>query len=396
MNQAQAVVPEKNDAGSTAGVMGFFIVLAKHKKSIIGYPIAAGVLAIALSFAFPDVYQSRTKMLPPQQGQSGASALLSQLGGMAGAAAGLGGIKNPNDLYVGMLRSRTVAERLIARFNLKQAYDMDSLERTVKRLQDSTVITSGKDGIIVIEVEDLDRERAAKLANGYVDELLRLTKVLAVTDAAQRRVFFERQLETAKNNLSAAEISLKGAIATHGVISVDAESRSVVETVSRLRAQTSAKEVQLNSMQAFVTPNNPEYQRVAQELSSLRSQLAALENGRANATSGQAGITAGGLENIKRLRDVKYYEMLYELLAKQYEIARLDEAKDPAIIQVLDPAVPAERKFKPKRLLLGVLASAVAFFAAVFAAFVRDAKYRMLSSPRGAARWAEFKSYWKN
>jgi len=395
MNQASAVVPEKHSDESIGGVMGFFIVLAKYKKSIIGLPVAVGLLAIALSFVLPDVYQARTKMLPPQQAQSSASALLSQLGGFAGAAAGIASIKNPNDLYVGMLRSRTVAERLITRFNLKQVYEMDSLERTIKRLQDSTIITAGKDGLIVIEVEDNDRERAAKLANSYVEELLRLTKELAVTDASQRRVFFERQLETAKNNLAAAEVGLKGAIATHGVVSVDAESRTVVETVARLRAQTTAKEVQLNSMQAFITPNNPEYKRVEQELSSLRSQLAMLENGRRNDSTEHDGAASGGLENIKRLRDVKYYEMLYELLAKQYEVARLDEAKDPSIIQVLDPAVPPERKFKPKRLLFGILAFSVTLFASIFAAFARDAKHRMLSSSGGAARWSEFKSYLK-
>jgi uncharacterized protein involved in exopolysaccharide biosynthesis len=388
MNQAQIVSTEQD-----SGVIGLLIVLAKNKKLIVGLPVVIGMLSIALSFLMPDIYQSRTRMLPPQQAQSSASALLSQLGGFAGMT-GIAGLKNPNDLYVAMLKSRTLAERLVNRFDLKKTYETDSLERTLKRLEDNTTITSGKDGLIIIEVEDRDRDRAARMANGYVEELLKLSKGLALTESSQRRVFFERQLETAKNNLAAAEGSLKGAIEARGVISVDVESRSVLETVGRLRAQVSAKEVELNSMQAFVTSNNPNYKRVEQELSSLRSQLATLENGRGIAVNKET-TKPGGLENIKLLRDVKYYEMLYELLAKQYEISRLDEAKDPAIFQVLDYAVPAERKFKPKRLLLGILASSISLFIAIFIAFVGEAKRQLLQSPEGTAKWLTFKSYLK-
>jgi tyrosine-protein kinase Etk/Wzc len=388
MNQAQIVSTEQD-----SGVIGLLIVLARNKKLIVGLPVAIGVLSIALSFLMPDIYQSRTRMLPPQQAQSSASALLSQLGGFAGMT-GIAGLKNPNDLYVAMLKSRTLAERLVNRFDLKKTYETDSMERTLKRLENNTTITSGKDGLIIIEVEDQDRDRAARMANGYVEELLKLSKGLALTEASQRRVFFERQLETAKNNLAAAEGSLKGAIETRGVISVDVESRSVLETVGRLRAQVSAKEVELNSMQAFVTSNNPNYKRVEQELSSLRSQLVTLENGRGTAVNKET-TKPGGLENIKLLRDVKYYEMLYELLAKQYEISRLDEAKDPAIIQVLDYAVPAERKFKPKRLMLGILASFISLFIAIFIAFVGEAKRQLLQSPEGSAKWLTFKSYLK-
>jgi uncharacterized protein involved in exopolysaccharide biosynthesis len=401
MNQAQGTEPAKTAVHPDVhplndGVMGILIVLAKYKKLIVGLPLAAGVISIALSFAVPDVYQSATRILPPQQAQSSASALLSQLGGVAGAAGGLAGLKNHNDLYVAMLKSRTVAERLINRFNLRHVYEQKSTERTIKRLENDTVITAGKDGFVLIEVEDENRDLAAQLANGYVEELNKLSKGFALTEAAQRRLFFERQLETAKNNLASAEASLKGAIDAHGVVSVDAESRGLLETVSQLRAQVSAKEVELNSMQAFVTKNNPNYKRVEKELSSLRLQLTTLENGRGDALSEKALGKPGGLENIKRLRDLKYYQMLYELLAKQYEAARLDEAKDPEIIQVLDPAVPAERKFKPKRLLLGILASSIALFVAIFFAFTREAKHRMLQSSKGAAQWAVFKTYLKS
>jgi uncharacterized protein involved in exopolysaccharide biosynthesis len=355
------------------------------------------VLALAISFTLPKTYKASTKLLPPQQAQSGAAALLSQLGGVASMAAGAAGIKNPSDMYIGMLKSRTVADKLIAQYNLKKGYETESQESARSRLEADTAITSGKDGLITIEVESRDQKLVAKLANSYVEQLLQLTKILALTEASQRRMFYERQLEGAKDNLAKAEMSLKGALDTHGVISVDAESRAVLETVGRLKAQVSAKEIQLGSMRAFLTPNNPQYKRTEEELSSLRSELSRLENGRAGSAIGADSANAnadanksGGFENIKLLRDVKYYQMLYELLAKQYEVARLDEAKDPSIIQVLDPAVEPERKFKPHRAAIVMLSTFGAFLFAVMAAFVLEGRRKL--SPDSAAQWDELKA----
>ncbi|KFC69476.1 Tyrosine-protein kinase wzc [Massilia sp. LC238] len=388
--------PEKQGE-SQFGLLDLLIVLAKHKKMIIGLPIAVAVLAAALSFLLPNVYKAGAKLLPPQQQQSSAAALLSQLGGAAGMAAGISGLKNPNDLYVAMLKSRTVADRLVAQFKLKDAYDTESLENARRELAANTTVTSGKDGLITIEVEDEDRQRVAKIANAYVTELLNLTRLLAVTEASQRRVFFERELEAAKNNLSKAEVSMKSALDTRGVISVDADSRALMETVAALRARASAKEIELNSVRAFVTTTHPDYLRLDEELRSLRAELSRLENGRAGTGSaGPSGGTAGGtpvgLENIKVLRDVKYYQMLYELLAKQYEVARLDEAKDPSIIQVLDPAIEPEKKVKPKRAMLVLMCAFFAFFAALVGAFLLELRQRVMQAPGKSARLDELRS----
>ena len=377
-------------------LMDFLIGMAKRKKRIVLIPLAAGVLAAAISFALPNVYQASTKLLPPQQSQSSAAALLSQLGGMAGLAAGSAGLKNPNDLYIGMLRSRTVADHLVAKFSLNKVYDIESKEKARKRLEENTAIASGKDNIITIEVQDQDQKLVAQLANAYVSELMKLTNELAVTEAGQRRVFFERQLEQAKNNLAKAEVSLKQSLDTHGVVSVDVESRSVLETVARLRAQISAKEIQLNSMQAFVTSNHPEFKQISEEISSLRSELSKLENGRSNAADETLASPQGkgGLENIKRLRDVKYYQMLYELLAKQFEVARLDEAKDSMVVQVLDPAVEPERKFKPKRTLIVLLTMSFTFIFVAFWAFAAEAKEKAIRlGLKPSSRWNELRKH---
>jgi tyrosine-protein kinase Etk/Wzc len=394
MNQVHST-PIASNAEQPEREMTFIdlmIVLAKHKKKIIYLPLVAAVIALAISFALPKTYRANTKLLPPQQGQSGAAALLSQLGGVAGALAS-SGIKNPNEMYIGMLRSRSVVDKLIEKFSLKTAFETDSLEKARKILEDNTFINSGKDGLITIEVQAKDPKAAADIANAYVDELINLTKALAVTEASKRRLFFEKQLELSKNNLAAAEFSLKNALDTRGVISVDADSRAIVETVSNLRAKISAKEIQLSSMSAFVTPNNPEYRRTQEELSSLKAELSKLENGRPNSAQVNDGNdNKEGLKNIKILRDVKYYQMLYELLAKQYEAARLDEAKDSAIIQVLDPAVIPERKFAPKRAVITVLTGLFALIVSIFWAFISEARERLMHSPNSSARLDELKA----
>ncbi|MFS2015449.1 GumC family protein [Massilia sp. CT11-108] len=393
MSQIQA--SEKQEiplqVGDAIGVFDILIVLAKYKKMIVGTTFSAAALAVGVSILLPNVYQATAKLLPPQQSQSSTMAMLSQLGGVASAAAGAAGLKNPNDLYVGMLKSRTVADRLVSQFNLKKAYGTDSQDLARQKLEANTTITSGKDNLITIEVEDRDKSRVAPLANAYVSELLRLTKVLAVTEAAQRRMFYERQLEATKDNLAKAEMLLKSKLDTHGVISVDAESRAIVETVGRLRAQVSAKEIELSSMRAFVTSVNPDYRRVEEELNGLRAELSRLENGRGDVTSNSA--KEGGLENVKVLRDVKYQQMLYELLAKQYEAARIDEAKDPAVVQVLDNAVEPERKSKPKRAVIVLLTTLISAFGALALAFLAETRKKALASPHGAAQWAELKSH---
>ena len=354
-------------------LIDLLIVMAKHKKTILGLPIMAAVCAAGVSLALPNWYKANTKILPPQQAQSGASALMAQLGGIAGAVGGAAGLKNPNDLYIGMLKSRTIADKMIQRFDLKNVYDEELIEKTRKELEGNSTFTAGKDGLISIDVEDKDPKRAAQIANAYTDELFKLTKVIAVTEAAQRRLFFERQLEMTKDNLAQSEATLREAMSTRGVISVDSESRAIVETVARLRAQIAAKDIQLGAMQAFVTTNNQEYKRTQQEVISMRAELSKLENGTASA-DGPSGKQAKpiGLENIKILREVKYHQMLYEMLSKQYELARLDESKDASIIQVLDPAIEPERKSKPKRAIIVVMAGLLGLFVGIIAAFISE------------------------
>lgn len=397
MNETSIVSHDQmvENAENNSSFLDFLLVLANRKKLVIGLPLIVGILATVVCLVLPNIYRANTKLLPPQQSSSStAGALLAQLGGAAGAVAGAAGIKNPNDLYIGMLKSRLISDKIISRYGLMKVYDKDSLEKARMELGENTFIATGKDSFIVIEVEDKDRQRSADMANAYVEELLKLTKVLAVTQAGQQRMFYEQQLELAKDNLAKAEAALKTRLDKTGVVSVDADSRAIVEVVSRLRAQVSAKEIQIASMQAFVTQNNQEYKRAQEELASLKDQLSKLQNGSEVVPDAESnGLSKStGLESIKILRDVKYYQMLYEILSKQYELARLEEAKNIALIQVLDTAIPPELKYKPKRANIILTSVMLAFLFAVILAFMLEVKRKSMLIPERAARWNQLRA----
>ena len=272
-----------------------------------------------------------------------------------------------------MLKSRTVADNLISRFELGKVYDEDRLSDVRKRLEKETTIGAGRDGIIAVEVDDKDPKRAADLANAYVDELKKLTKVLAVTEASQRRLFFEQQLLQAKDSLTGAEIAARQGLQKGGIAQVDAQGRSMIEVTARLRAQVSVKEVQLGAMRAFATEGNPEVQRTQQELEALRRELGRIEGSSQSGPAGKADSAGGtGLDSLGRLRNVKYYEFLYEMLAKQYELAKIDEAKDAVVIQVVDVAIPPDRKSKPLRVLIVVLVGLTVGFVMILWVLIKE------------------------
>ncbi|MEW5771860.1 MAG: Wzz/FepE/Etk N-terminal domain-containing protein [Pseudomonadota bacterium] len=362
-------------------LLELLIVLAKHKRMVIGLPLVAAVIAAGISMLMPNVYTATTRILPPQQQQSSAAAMLGQPGALAGGAGAALGIKNPNDLYMGMLNSRTLADSLIQRFKLTERYGAKKLDDARSTLGGLTSVSAGKDGIISISVDDKDPKFAAELANAYVDELYKFTQTLAITEASQRRLFFEKQLKQAKDELANAEVAFKQTQERTGVLELDAQGKAMIESLGAIRAQIAAKEVELGALKTFATEQNPEYILVQQQLSGLRAQLAKLEHGGESGLIPTGKLPEAGLENIRRLRDVKYYETLYELMAKQYEIARVDEAKNVSMIQVLDKAVPPDYKTKPKRSMIVMLTAVTVGFLAILIALLRESMSKPRRSP---------------
>lgn len=364
-------------------------IIARKKFYIIGIPLVAGIIVGALSFLLPNIYSGTASVLPPQQSQSGSSAILGQLsalGGMSGSSL----LKNPSDLYVGMLNSRTVSDSIIERFKLQSVYDTKTMTDTRLQLLSSSTIGSGKEGIIVIEVKDKDAKRAAALANAYVEELQKLTQTLAITEASQRRLFFEKQLLQAKQLLTDSEVKLKEMQEKSGLIQLSGQAEALIKSSAELRAQIAAKEVALSAMQTFATGSNPEYVRARQELVSLKEQLKKMESG-LNQGSGDMLVGSGrlpeaGLDYVRRVRDVKYAETIFELMSKQFEIAKIDEAKDGSIIQVLDKAIVPDKKSKPNR---GVIVVSTILFIGILTTFwilAREFLRRMKANPAEARR----------
>jgi tyrosine-protein kinase Etk/Wzc len=387
----QSPVTDQEDEIS---LLDLLIVLAKHKKLILGLPLAAAILAAMYSLSLPNIYTATTKILPPQQSQSTASAMLAQLGGLAGLAGGVAGIKNPNDLYVSMLKSRTVADNLIQRFDLNNLFQQKLQSGTRAVLAGMTNIKSEKDGMITIEVDDKDPKRAAELANAYADELYKLTNVLAVTEASQRRLFFERQLVQAKDNLAKTEAVAKQALQKGGLVQVEGQGRAMIEAAARLRGQITVKEVQIGAMRTFATERNPDILAAQQELRVMKQELAKMEGaGGTKIRENSPADNSQGIDNLSLLRDVKYYETIYELLAKQYELAKLDEAKDSAIIQVLDKAIEPDVKSKPKRRQFVLIWTFVAIIVVILLAFVSEALETAKNDPQKSKRLARLKSY---
>jgi len=287
-------------------LLDIFIVLAKHKKKILKLTLAAAILSVIISLLLTKIYTATSKILPPQMNQSSASSMLNDLmGGGVGAGGGIGsalGLKDPNAIYVAMLESRTIMERVAKRFDLQKTYDAKNVTDTLKILGKNASISSGKDGIIEVDVDDKNPKLAADLANAFIEELDKLMQTFSLTDASHRRLFFEQQLKMAKNKLTDAELVLDK------------------------------------------TPNT-------------------------------------SLQYMDALRNLKYRESIFNILAKQFEMAKLDEAKDYPLIQVLDKAEVPERKSRPKRALIVILSTFVALIFSILWAFFREAIDKAKSNP---------------
>lgn len=377
--------------------LDYLIVLLKRKKLITGITLGAAVITAIISLIMTPIYRAETRILPPQTSSS-LTGMLTQMTGMPEIAGSALGLKSPGDLYTGMLKSRTVADRIIDRFNLMELYKADYREEARKELlEDVLGAETDKDsGIITISVDDKDPIRSAGMANAFVEELRNLTKGLAVTEAAQRRLFFEEQLKDTKMSLIQAEEDMKGFQEKTGVLQVDAQAKAVIDGIANLRAQIAAKEVQLRVMRTYATPQNPDLQRVEDELKGLKAELGKLE---AKGGSGHDPIIPTGrmpelgTEYVRKLRELKFHETLYELLTKQYEAAKLDEAKEATVIQIIDKAIPPEKKAKPKRTLMVLIATFTGFFLSIFAAFFVEFKERAFANPENKERFETLKKY---
>lgn len=388
--------------GDDLSLLDFLIVLVDRRRLIFWITAAFTLMAIPVSLLLPKRYTATVTVLPPQQnsslgamlaaqlGSMGGSSGLSSLGGMAALAGSSLGLKNPNDRYVGMLRSRIVEDAVIERFGLRQEYKKKYLSDTRKTFERrADVDGNAKDGMIHISVEDRDPQKAAAIANGYVDQFRRLSQSLAIGEASRRRLFFEEQLEQAKDKLADAEEAMKQTEQSTGLIQLDSQARALIETVASLRAQIAAHEMIIQGMQTYATDQNSQLVQAEQELASLRTQLEKLggsEQSDNNLIVPKGLVPEAGLKYLRKLRDVKYYETIFEVLARQYELAKLDEAREGEIIQVVDPAVVPDKRSFPKRTYIVLGAFAGGFLIGILTAFAVAGLDQMERDPESAVK----------
>ncbi|CAN6134470.1 Polysaccharide chain length determinant N-terminal domain containing protein [Methylophilaceae bacterium] len=397
-------------------LMDIMLVIAKYNRFIMAFTAASIVLALIYVMLQPFSYTAKTVILPPQpKSDSSMGALLGNLGGLnAIPGSGALGLKNPSDMYLGMLKSRTLADRVIVKLDLQKHYKTKTMTKTREVLKYASNIAAGKDGFITVEYTHSDPVMAANIANAYIRELDSINSTLAVTEAAKRRLFYEKQIKETSVSLSQAEAAMKqtqrktgwyefggfdvamaaggaggggSSSLTSGGARVNA---SVLMKVEEIRAQITLKELDLASKRAYMTEQNPAYVRSLATLAALKANLTKLE-GSTNASGADVKVPVNQLSDtgfayIHQMRDLKYKQSLMELYSKQFEMAKMDEAKESPLVQVVDKAMPPEERSAPKRAQMMVIATLLALVISIMLAFIMNALDTAKQKPESAER----------
>ena len=360
-------------------------VIVDNLRLLVLGPLFCGLAALGISFAIPPTFTAKTQFLPPQQQQSSAASMLASLGALGGLAGAATGLKSPADQYIAFMKSVTVQDALIERFKLIEKYEAKLKTDARMALTGSVRIASGKDGLISVEVDDKDPKFAAELANAHVEELRNLLGRLAVTEAQQRRMFFEKQLQITKENFTKADLALKSSGINSSVLK--SNPASAVEAVARLKAGISVQEVKLGSMRNYLTESSPDFKQALSELASLKSQLTKAEK--------EEPASKDASDYVARYRDFKYQETMFELFAKQFELAKVDESREGAVIQVLDIAEPPERKAKPKKAMIAITATLASGFVLLLFVFIRSTLKSASENQETQHRLSALQTSWK-
>ena len=384
MNENAAVSQDQDD--DEISLLDLLQVVVENLRLLVLGPLVVGLMALGYTFTIAPTFTATTKFMPPQQQASGAASLIASLGALGSLAGGAAGLKSPADQYVAFLKSRSVQDALIGRFKLTERYEQKLKDDTRITLDAMARVSSGKDGLITVEVDDKDPVFAADLANAYIDELGVLLKRLALTEAQQRRVFFEKQLASAKDNLTKAEQALKSSGVTSDALKADP--KAAVEGLARLKAGITAQEIKLASMRGYLSDSAPDFKQAQTELGAMRAQVARAEQQ-------QPASAEGSSDYVAKYRNFKYQETLFELFAKQYEIARVDESREGALIQVVDTALPPERKSKPKKAMIAAVAALACGFALLLFVFVRQALRGAADQPETVQKLSKIRLAWR-
>ncbi len=353
-------------------------VLVRRRGLIIKLTGAVAILVVIYSLFLPNIYTATTKILPPQKDSGGgtAAAIMAQLGGAAGGLGGaLAGLGGTADLYVSIIQSRSVTDALITRLNLQAELKIENADALRKAVQTMIKVSvNKKDGLIVIAVDHKDPKKAALFANTVVDELQKRTNQLNLTKAGTERQFLEKRIQVVRVELKKAEEDMRIFQEKNRTLKADDQAKAAIESLAQLKAKIITTEVQLAAARQNLTDESQEVKTLLAALGQMRKQLAVM-TGATGAGGGIPSLGSApsiGLEYFRKLREFKTQEALFEQLTRQYELAKLNEARDISALQVLDEAVAPTLKSKPKRAQICMLATITAFFCSILLVFVQE------------------------
>lgn len=391
----------QENAEPDINLLDLLITLGQEKWILLVVTIIAALCGIVVSLITPATYVARATILPSQQsvGSGGGLGALAGLSGLSGLAGISSTIKSSDEMFIALMRSYSVQSSLIAQFKLKERYGARNIEEARLALSSTVVILADKkSGMLSVEVQDKDPEFAAQLANAQVNQLNVILSRLAVTEAQQKRAYYEQQIIKTQTKIPQLELEFKDAQKSSGM-----EVASLLLDAGTLPGQIAAKELQLQVLSKFATDQNPELKRLAAEISVLRAQMARYEFNKTETKSSEpskAGQMADRSKSnfiqkaTQAYNTLKIQEALLDGYFKQLELAKVEEAKGGPVVQVVDEARAPEMRAKPERkkivIAYSVTGFAIAFVLAVLRAFLRHIQ----SMPDGQKRWSLLKRAW--
>lgn len=403
MNNEQIILNDQRDMSSTTCdtsnnapeetyLFDILLVLAKSWKYITVVPVVVAIIVLVITLFIPNTYTAKTIIIPSDSDNSGMGNLMSQLGGLIAIAGGSVGSKTSGDQYISMLKSISIKDPLVTRFKLMDRYNVKYRVDAYNKLDEIAAISLGKkDGLITISISDEDPKLAAEMANEYVNQLGKLITRLSMNDAGENRNFLQKRLAETKADLTKAEEALRLFQDRNKAISVTDQAKATIEGVAQLRAQLAIQEIQLGTLKRQFTENSQEVKNSKSTINQLRSQITDLEgkNKTSSSIPSVGSVPQLGQEYIRLMREFKIQETVLEMLTKQYEVAKLSEAKDTTSFQVLEPAKTPERKSKPQRGLIVIMSAFATCFLMILIAFIQELNSRM--SLESQNKWKEIK-----
>lgn len=371
-------------SGDDINLLDYLLIVVKHKKIILVSCALAFFFSCGITLLMSDIFSSTARILPPQDNKEGFSSVLGKVGELTSLTGFPFSGGNSGELYVGMLKSRTIADAIIDQFELMKVYDQEYRVKTLTELEEHVNIILGTDdGIISITVEDEDPKRAAAIANAYIEELKKLNVKLNLSSAGRERNFLENRLVIVKRDLINAEERLQKFQEENKAFKIDEQAMAIISSISQLKGELASKEVELGVLRSFQTAQNPQVRALQESIVQLKEQIARLERSpkgekvAENTLIATSDVPELWVQYARLMRDYKTQEALFELLTKQYEVAKINEAKNTSMIQVLDDAFIPDKKSRPSRSYIVVLTTLLVGFLSILAAFVLEYGNRM-------------------